>query len=707
MVGYLTSSYRDFSGGLNDTSAALSMDDNELPLAENVEFSAEVKAFRTRRGCVAVNTASFGADVTDGYSWTVGSRYRKCVVAAGKVYQIDSQTGAKTEKISLTPGAKEIYPFTVHNILYFGDGSELYAWGSFDYSTEQGTKTIVAGDIVRNNDSPSGVTGNFYRAVGNLGSVNLKTENYTNTSRWTDVTDVNGAASNVVRPVKPYDPSRKEIVKITVIRGADAEGTVTLSLNATDFKTEIAAGDDVSTVVTKLLNTATAGWTKEKNGNAVIYTKNEAGLSENGYFDPSSTGVSATMETVQEGRINDNDLSPIRKCTMFVLHPSSARVFAAGNSDDNGLYYSEIGVPTYFNSAINKVYPSNGYGRVTAIGLLSRSVIVSYEDGWYSWDGITPLAGEDPARWMQLNIPAGCVCHQSLALTPNSFTYLGKDGIYMVSASILNDEIVMLQGKDVIQRITANRIDNTMNSIADKTRCRAVFDRNIYYLAFNTLEDQPPTFIPFNTPEGQPAEITAFDAPSNPVINTRVIKYELDTKSFSIVTGWRVNQWIRDSENLYFASFNYLMEANKGYSDANIITGEPEPIHVHVKTKEFDLGNAFAQKVCQHVGLIFKQGDTVNDSKENIALHSGYHHYKVNGVEVSESLVYGRTWGHLWGFREAVTIIIEYIAPSNTFQIEFENNRPDDPVTLIAIGFVYQRADYLMPTHMKDEELLR
>ena len=52
------------------------------------------------------------------------------------------------------------------------------------------------------------------------------------------------------------------------------------------------------------------------------------------------------METAQEGKVNDNDLAPIRKCTMFVYHPGSARVFAAGNPADNGLFFSEIGIPS-------------------------------------------------------------------------------------------------------------------------------------------------------------------------------------------------------------------------------------------------------------------------------------------------------------------------------------------------------------------------
>jgi hypothetical protein len=672
--------YQDFSGGFNDTVAALSMNDNELALSENVDFSVEVKAFRTRRGCTKVNETSFGADVTDGCSWEIGSKYRKCIVLGGSVYQIDIGTGSIIQKITLTPGATEIYPFVVNNILYFGDGTDLYSWGAFDYTSEQGTKIVVAGDIVRNNDSLSGIKGDFYRARSDLGAVDLRTANYADTSAWEDVTDVNGVASNVVRAAKPYNPARQEVVKITITSGASTDGNIIVSLNNVDYSTAVAAGDSVTTVITKMMAAVTAEWTKEKNGNVIMYTKNEAGYSENGYLDPTVTGVTASMETAQEGKTNDNDLTPIKKCTIFVYHPSSARVFAAGNPDDNALFYSEIGVPTYFNSAINKVYPSNGYGKITALGLLSNSVLVSYEDGWYAWSGITPLTGQNPAQWTQLNIPHGCACPDSLRLTPNSFTFLGKDGIYTVSASILNYEIVLLQGRNVIQKVTANRIDNTVASISNKKKCRGIFYDNVYYLAFNTAGDSA---------------------------NSRVIKYEFDTKSFSIVTGWNVNKWIRDPENLYFASKNYLMKANMGYTDIDVDTGEPKPINVHVKTKEYDFGTALSQKVCQLVGLIFKQGTSEDESAIDIALNAGYSRYRVNGAEVSESLIYGRSWGLRWGFREAVAIIIEYIQVSNTFQIEFENSRLNDPITLIAIGFEFRQSDVVRPTDMKDRVLLR
>lgn len=671
--------YADFSGGLNDTISAISIKDSELTVSENADYSAEVKGLQTSKGCTKVNDVSYGADVTDGYSWTVGSTYKKCIVKDGKVFDANLSNGSLIEKITLTAGAKRIYPFVMYDRFYFGDGTELYVWGDFDYATELGTKDIVFDDIVKNNDSPDGIIGNFYLARNSRTGIDLKTENFLNPMNWIDVTDVRYSSSNVVRLVKPYDPSKKEIVVLTVTRGASSAGTVSVVLDNVTFTCAIAANDTVPIIVDKLVAMTTDGWTKVKSSNTIKFTKDVSGLSGNGYFDPSVTGMGATLEVAQEGKDDDNDLSVIKKCTMFVVHPGSFRVFAAGNPDDNGLFYSEKGIPTYFNSKINKVYPSNGYGRVTAVGTLSESVIISYENGWYAWDGITPL---QDATWKPLNLPYGCVCNESLALTPYSFTFLGKDGLYTVSASILNSDLVLIQGKDIIKKITENRVEKTMLSIKDRKMCRGIFYDNVYYLAYNTDGEH----------------------------NDKVLKYEWDTKSFTIRTGWTVNQWLYDPEELYFTSQNFILKANDGYSDIDVETGEKKPIQLKVRTKEYSLGNQLSTKVLQLLGLIFKQNSSPF-ANIDLKIIMGYEEYNfaytVNGADLTESLIYGRDWGLLWGYREAIVKMIEVIRVSNTFQIELTNSNLDDPITLIGAGFIYEETDLVAPNILKDEVLLQ
>lgn len=670
-MGFQQAIFSDFSGGYNDTMAAISILDKETAMSENADYSAEVKALQTAKGCTKVNIESYGAEVTDGYSWTVGSVYKKCLIMGGKVYDIDVATGIRTEKLTLSAGAEKIYPFVIYDRFYFGDGTKLYVWGDVDLASDLGIVDLAIGDIVRNNHSgsPKGVLGNFYQSKVARTGVDLKTDDYTNAANWNDVTDVRYASSRIVREVKPYDPSTKETVLISITRGASAAGTISLVLDNTTFTFSVASGDSVPTVVDKMYAMTATGWTKTKVSNGVKFTRNTVGLSENGYLDPSATGVTATYETVTEGKDNDNNLDAIKKCTMFVVHPGSYRVFAAGNPDDNALYYSEIGKPTYFKSLLNKVYPANGYGRITAICPLSEALLVSYQNGWYAWSGVTPL---EDAAWKPLNLPYGCVCHDSLALTPYSFTYLANDGLYTVSASILNSELVLIQGKDIIKKITENRIEKTMRSISNKAKCRGIFHDNVYYLAFNT--------------DGQK--------------NDQVLKYEWDTKSFTIKTNWRVNAWLFDPENLYFASKNYLLRANDGYDDIDVETGEVIPNRFRVKLKEYALGNPLSQKVVQFIGLIFKQG-TEDVSGVDIIIHMGYESFTIRGIDLAESLVWGRQWGKIWGHRESIIKMAEVIRISNTFQLEIVNNNLNDPITLLGVGFIYEETDLVTPNILK------
>jgi len=760
--------------------------------------------------------------ITDAYTWSIGSKYKKIFVVKGRVYDFDEETQTLVEKIQLTSGAKKIYPFSVFNKFYFGDGSELYVWGAYDHSNAESTATsmnVAVDDIIRNDVSTAGTStqtttvsggtvtvtyativtkfktsgtyvftfnkksnwtfegrivtlsdygivltgtpafgdtitvtltmsdaGHFYKALVAQTAINLTTENFRDTSKWTDVTEVANFASNVVRVLKPTDPSTKETINISVLSGNANAGDINIHFGGADHTISLTAGLSVSGIVNVIAGTTFTGWTavKGSDGYSVIITKNTVGISDNGYVDPGTTGATFTYTTEVEGKIDDNDLGPIRKCTMFLTHTSSYRVFACGNPDDNAVFYSEVGDPAYFVSGINKVYALSSYGKPTSIMQLSETVLISFENGWYSWSGITAM---EDATWKPLNLPYGSVCNDSCTLTPYSYMYLGNDGIYNISASILSTELVLLQGEEVIGKITRNKVDNVINSIYDKSKCEAVFWENTYYLAYNVNDavdydgysayeigdivtyDRTMYQCKVSIPGSsvlRPFDATKWDLYTPP--NTRVLKYEWDTGSFTEVTGWKVYNWITDNERLYFASDNYVLEANNGESDIDVNTGNKKAIELKIKTKEYHFGNPLVDKVVRLVGLIFKQPRTLIQSegadvydehghwvtnKHNTDINAkariimGYDTYEIDNINTTESLIWGRDWGHFWGFREAIIKMIELSKNSNTFQIEITNSSIDQPITLLAIGFVYETADFATPTMYKDEELLR
>lgn len=773
--------YADFSGGLNDTASEISIDDNQTVLSENVDYSVQSKAIKTRKGCEKSNRSSFRTDVTDGYAWMIGSVKKKCIVMNGKVYDMNTELGVATEKIELTEGATRIYPFTMYNTLYFGDGSELYQWGVFDHSTDVKDITIKKGDIVKCNESETGVRGHFYKYLketagqkvsdddvgtvlslpfsesdvennvdlfahyeigglklprkysrsaledldtdqyiemddynksdmtaftvkagqylyykesrnaykfttvtyqydldGELGiRYNLDEADFSDETTWEDVTDVVGFSSNVVRSVKPHDASEAEVVEITVFRANTEAGTITLRLDGVEETVELYATVDIKTIVIAIASLKFDGWKSEiVDHNIVRFTSLEKKEREVGYISSGTSGASIAYNTIIEGKSDDNDMSPIKKCTIFCVHEGSSRVFAAGNPEDPGLYYSEIGYGNYFKSQINKIYPStNGFGVVTGMCNLSFSLLVSYENGWYAWKGVTPLTD---ASWASVNIPYGCVNHRTICATPQSFTFLARDGIYNVSVAILNDSYILLQTKQVIKKISEDSVDNTLRSFKNLDLCSAVFYDNFYMIAYST----------------------------NGTYCDRILKYEWDTASFTIGTGWIVNAWMNDHDRLFFASRNYVMEAFTGEHDIDVLTGEPKAIEFHIKSKEYYLDSPQVTKVLQHISFIFQQNDKLT-SGVKIIIHAGYKKKAIRFEDLAESLYWSRAFGStVWGYKDSIVRSIETVLVSNTFQIEVINDRIDDPITMIGIGFVYEDTDFITPSTFKDEELM-
>lgn len=718
-TSYKQAVYSDFSGGYNDTSAAISIGDDEFTMSENADYSAEVKALQTRKGCTKQNpvstTLQFGkAHISDGYTWMIGSTQKECVVLNGTLYEVTGHHGEAvlTKKLDLPDKTQYIYPYVMYNTLYFTIGKgpyssdiehdpaipyepKMYTWGDFDYSTETmyDSDDIFLpqrGDVVRNDTmTTDGEIGHFYKSKG------ATVPNFDNTDKWEDVTDVIGLSSSDVREIKPYNAAKRETVQIEILSSALRAGTVTVTLYGENNipkqeSFQVAQGDTVRDIVeafpvidgyTKAITDELIEGFINLGDNEIRYIAQQEHHADQAVIDPGDSGITLVVNTLQEGSTNDCKMDDIKKCTIFCTHSSSHRVFAAGNPDDNAVYYSEIGYGNYWKGDLNKIYPAqNGMGRVTGMIEMSEYLLVSYEHGWYAWKGTTPL---EDANWKPINIPYGCIAPRTLVMTPNSFTFLAKEGIFCVSAAILNDAYVLMENKTIIRNLSDNKIEHTVDEInydwvydvAD-----AVFYDNCYLLAVPELHR---------------------------VDNTMVIKYDWAASSFTLITGWLVHRWMKSAYDLYFVSDNFILRAFDGFKDVNVLDdeGSDKAIDLHVKTKEYHFGTPFSMKNAQLIGLIFQQHDAV-ESYLKVIVHAGYRTYEINAVDLADSLYYNRLWGAAWGYREAIVKVIETIEPANTFQLEFIKSSIDDPMTLIGIGFIYENTDYVSPTVLKDELLL-
>lgn len=719
--------YSDFSGGYNDTSATISVDDNQTCMSENVEYSAEVRALQTRKGQTIYETIPLSsASIADMYSWEIGHITQTAVLFTTEVdlkqcsyMELFKSDGTSHSLGRINFGATKMYPFVMYNTMYFGDGTTLWEIGGYDTSFE----AYVSGDNVwnkdgviryyKNNDFPNvkGTSGHFYRHVYDSTQdvdITIPDElDFDTDPHWEDVTDggVVGLASGFMREVRSPNVGKKEKMEISFTSASPSHSGI---LNAelvrpsgeTDvITTTVTVSQTLTTVATNFANaitndtTASQYWTATVNGSKVIVECKVEGATTGSEvtFYPSSTSyyISTSLVTLREGADNDANLDAIKKCTIFTVHNGSFRVFAAGNPNDTALYYSELGNPRYWKSSINKVYPAvNGYGSVTGIINLSDYLLVSYERGWYYWKGSTPLTD---AYWKPMNIPYGCVSPRTLVLTPNSFTFLAREGIYNVSVAILSDEYILLQTKQVIQKLSENVVEKTIESIVNPEKCEGIFWHNSYLLSYWTKSGDEDV--------------------------QNVLKYEWDTGSFTLITGWSPVRFTQIEDKLLCGSGRYLLNCFDGLYDVDVETGLRKKIVLHVKTKEYTFGSTLTNKIIQHIGLVFQQHTNLS-SELRVILRYNYRTHEFKLQDLTESFTWGRRWGGVWGWADTITKMIETIMDGSSFQLEFIDDRTleedeiygrhdfDNPVTLLAIGFIYEVTDYLNPTTYKDSDLL-
>lgn len=400
--------------------------------------------------------------------------------------------------------------------------------------------------------------------------------------------------------------------------------------------------------------------------------------------------VSNVIRQVKPFDHEENFLEPINKCTMFIYHPTSFRVFATGNPENpTAVYYSEFGDPGYFKGT-NVLFPgTNNDGPVRAITILIDAVMVSYKNVWYHWRGVDP---DTDTIWKPLPIPYGCEAPGSVCMTPYSITYFDGDNVRTISASILSQEVTTIQPTDVIIPITPGRMEKNLSLCVRKSEAIAVFHDNKYMLAY--CDDEGLDY------------------------NNKVLEFRWDGKgAFNINTGWEIYHWMKkDTGDLLICSNNYILITGQGniitgdgYADIDTETGERKPIDLRVRTGPMDLGYPYQNKHAKSVYMSFRQyEDYIDESTVNITLMGDYVRKLIKDINLSESLTWGRTWGKLWGFSDVLYKEAEMSMISADFSILVEHSQIDDKVTVYSFGIVFEPMEAKpVKVLFREEELLR
>jgi hypothetical protein len=392
------------------------------------------------------------------------------------------------------------------------------------------------------------------------------------------------------------------------------------------------------------------------------FTGKEAGVDEYWYYD------GATVSAVTPNAATDNDLTPIKRCREFLWHPKSQRIFASKDPNDRAaLYYSEPGDPTYFVNT-SKLYPTTGDGPVYGLVLFGEAMLAVYQQSEWTWKGVDPAVD---AEWTKLPSSHGTVASRSIALTPNSLTFLGQGGIISLSPGLVDYNIVLLTGDELVKNRAKDKVTSIIRSIVHPETACAVYDKiNERYLL-------------------------AYGDDSNDARNNKVLVLDWGLQTFTRYTGWQVNDFcLRANGDLLIATNNYILKAGQGYKDWDPANDTYKAIQFAVKTKQWNLDYPFHLKHLKRFFLAARQFDT-EESSVDVSIKVDYKYYELTALELSslsldESFVWGESWGNPWGWSDLITKEAKVKGKGLRCQVGLTNNVIDEPVVIYGTAFEFR-----------------
>ena len=611
--------YFDFSGGYNDTTVQDLLKDNELSVCENIIIKQKGE-LNLRDGVVKINSISKGFNITKRYEYFVLDNSIILEVYDKKLYKVGNP-----DTLLTTLNSDKPYFLQQQNVLYCCDGKEIYEIGNKDYFSNIKVD-IKKDDIIQITDdfSVKELRGKFFKALKDMADKDLSTTDFTVAADWTDVTDILGATSNIVRPLKAYNAGKKEKVIISVFDNVTNSGYVSIYLDNEEYQINVTSGQTARNVATAIANTSFTGYTATVSQNEVTIEANEIGYKENCYASSYNTGVSMVVNTTVNGQINDNILSEVKNCTKFIHHTKSGRYVATGNPKKPfAVYFSEPMQLNYFKE-FNILNPSSSDGTAVCLVNIIDSVLVGYRHSWYEYTGLDPAVD---GTWRKLAIPYGCASEYSVqVLDLYSFVFLADNGLYLVSANVLNQYEIVLQNATSVKNISEDKIHNTIKTIFDKSKCVSVYHDSIYYLAYN----------------------------DNAGENSKIILYYTDKKAFTLFTGIQVNDFLyRKNGNLEIASLNYALRFDDTvHYDTDVTTGENKRIEFEIKTTNLTLDTFIAEKFIDKIFVQANIGAETFDEHLRLLIRIDYLDTDMITIDLSDvnsGLVWGNPWGSPWG----------------------------------------------------------
>ncbi|MEW6045009.1 MAG: hypothetical protein AB1609_00770 [Bacillota bacterium] len=418
--------------------------------------------------------------------------------------------------------------------------------------------------------------------------------------------------------------------------------------------------DDGTKTVVKALSAPDIGWFVFQD--KFWFAGKEAGTDKFWTYD------GATVAEVTPNSATDNDLTPVKRCRIFEWHPKSFRVFATGDPNDRAaLYYSQPNDPTYFKNT-SKLYPTTQDGPAHGLGMFGNALMPLYRNSAWAWKGSDPATD---AVWERLPVGQGTVAPRTIRLTPNSLTFLGQGGLYSLSPGLLDYNVILVAGDELVKNQAKDKVTSVIRSIVHPETACALFDpyNERYLLAYG-------------------------DDPANPR-NNKILVLDWGLKAFTRYTGLQVNDFCLTANGDILAATNgYILKMGQAYRDWDPVTGSYKPIEMALKSRQHDLSLADASLVF-HVKQLFRVFLAARQygsetSSADITVTCDSKSVSFPGVSLDQSLTWGEPWGNTWGWEDFTTREARCRLKGKRVQTLFENRNIDEPVTLYGYAFEYQ-----------------
>ncbi len=361
--------------------------------------------------------------------------------------------------------------------------------------------------------------------------------------------------------------------------------------------------------------------------------------------------------------VTDNAVDIVKKCTMLVRHPKSQRFFASGNtSNQAAVYYSEVGRPDYFKEE-SILYPTSGDGPVKGLAAFGDAIFAFYSNSVWMYRGTDPSSD---TTWEKIPTGYGCVSQKSIILTPNSLSWLGYGGFYVMSPSV----------------------------VGYGTGTVALEDN---YLTKNLAKDKIVTDIAvFKTP-GISAGV--FDPIHNRVLwactdssgtrNNIIYCLQWETQAFTTWSGINANHLLamRDG-TIYAACNNRILKLNTGYNAA-----DGTAIAAMVQSKPYHLGLLFNRKRFLRLFTEFKAPDAADNITISFKVYvDGEVVYETDQTSETSGFLWGTSvWGETrWGAPSIINTRSRLMENGHRISIYFTCNQKDIECIVYSYGIEYK-----------------